>query len=139
MANEALVAVVKEAVGLMKAGKTAEAHAVYIKLFGSPEFASYRPEDQRQAIRLVVITKGVAPHNPAASLVEAHRAALGPLTELVSQLNDPADYELLGVCHVVLGNEAAAGNIFREGLRLERARDAGSTLCGSLMKWASSV
>ncbi|MEO7096492.1 MAG: hypothetical protein ABI175_24750 [Polyangiales bacterium] len=71
--------------------------------------------------------------------VEAARSAVGPLTELVSQFNDPADYELLGIAHCVVGNETAAGSIFKAGLDLERSRDPGSNLCGSLMKWVSSV
>jgi hypothetical protein len=138
MANEVLVAAVKNIIGLAKSGKTDEANDGYRALFSSPEFGAYTPTEQRQALNLM-INKKVAPHMPKPSLVEAHRAAIGPLTELVSKYNEPMDYELLGICHVVVGNEAAAGNIFKTGLDLERAKDPGSNLCGALMKWVSSV
>jgi len=138
MANEALVAAVKQIMTLAKTGKTDEAYEGYRALFSSPEFATYTPGEQRQALKLLLAFK-VPPHMPAKSIVEAARAAVVPLTELVSQHNDPADYELLGIAHCVAGNEAAAGNIFKAGLDLERSRDPGSNLCGSLMKWVSAV
>ena len=138
MANEALVAAVKQIMGLAKSGKTDESYEGYRALFASPEFLTYTPAEQRQALNFM-INKKVAPHMPPKSLIEAHRAAIGPLTELVSAHNEPMDYELLGICHVVVGNEAAAGNIFKTGLDLERKKDPGSNLCGALMKWYSSV
>lgn len=138
MANEALISAVKEIVALAKNGDGDGAYAGYRALFESPEFSTYRPEDQRQALKLMVLTKG-APETPTPAMVEAHRAALGPLTELVSAHGEPADHELLGVCHVVLGNEESASNIFKAGLAIERERDAGSVLCGSLMKRVSML
>jgi hypothetical protein len=57
----------------------------------------------------------------------------------VANHNEPADYELLGVCHVVLGNEESASNIFKAALAIERERDAASPLCGSLMKRVSML
>ena len=138
MANEALVTAVKQIMALGKAGKTDEAFAGYKALFESPAFRTYTPAEQRQAIKLVVNHK-VPPHFPPPAMVEAHRAAIGPLSELMASLNEPIDYELLGICHVVVGNDAAAGNIFRTGLQLERERDPGSNLCGSLMKWVAAV
>jgi hypothetical protein len=133
MANEELVSAVKKIVGLSRSGDLDAAYLAYRDLFAKAEFAAYRPEDQRQALRLMVLAKG-APHKPTAAMVDAHRAAVAPLTELVSVHRDPGDHEMLGVCHVVLGNEESAARIFRTGLELERARNAGSDLCGSLMK-----
>ena len=46
---------------------------------------------------------------------------------------------MLGVCHVVLGNEESASNIFRAGLAIERERSPGSDLCGELMKRISLI
>jgi hypothetical protein len=66
-------------------------------------------------------------------VVEAHRAALVPLTELVSAHNDAGDHEMLGVCHVVLGNEDSARAIFKRGLAIERETNPTSDLCGSLL------
>ena len=138
MANEALVAEVKRIVTLRREGKEQEAYDGYRALFAATAFGAYKPEEQRQAIKLMIDRK-VAPHMPKPWVVESHRAAIPPLTELVSAHNDPADYELLGICHVVVGNEAAAANIFRNALQIERERDPQSTLCGSLMKWVSAV
>jgi hypothetical protein len=46
---------------------------------------------------------------------------------------------MLGACHAALGNEQSAAAIFREGLRLERERNAASDLCGSLMTRLSAL
>lgn len=138
MPNETLVAAVKKIVAARRDGREEEGWNGFRELFSSPEFPKYEPAEQRQAMKLMIDRK-VAPHMPKPYVIEAHRAAIGPLTELVSALNDPADYELLGICHVVVGNEQAAGNIFRTGLKLERDRDPQSTLCGSLMKWVAAV
>ena len=138
MANEALKETIKSILTLGKAGKLEEAYTAYGKLFADPTFVQHRPEDQRQVLKLMVLAKG-QPKPPTAIMVEAHRAALGPLTELVSTANEAVDYEMLGVCHVVLGNLEAASRIFRQGLVIERARDASSTLCGQLMKRVSDL
>jgi hypothetical protein len=138
MPNEELVATVKKIVTARREGKEEEAWNGFRDLFAAPAFPKYEPAEQRQALKLMIDRK-LAPHMPKPWVIEAHRAALGPLTELVSAHNDPADYELLGICHVVVGNEQAAGNIFRTGLKLERDRDPQSTLCGSLMKWVAAV
>ena len=138
MANEALVQCIKAIMALSKAGDADGAYNGYRDLFSSAAFSAYRPEDRRRALELMVLAKG-APPRPSPASVEAHRAALVPLTELVSTLGEPADHELLGVCHVVLGNEAAASDIFKAGLAIERERDPGSVLCGSLMKRVSML
>jgi hypothetical protein len=138
MSKEALVATLKKAVALTRAGKHEEAFSEYEKMYGAPSFMKERPEDQRQALKIFILAKrhGI---KPTETLLNTHRAAVEPLTELVSRYNEPEDYEMLGACHAVLGNEQSASAIFREGLRLERARNAASDLCGSLMTRLSAL
>ncbi len=137
MSKEILVAAVKDIVTLARSGDTERSFDGYKDLFSRPEFADNRPEDQRQALKLLILAKRTGPKSD--KLIDAHRSAIAPLTELVSKYNEPEDYEMLGVCHLLIGNEAAAANIFREALTLERARNAGSDLCGRLMTRVSSL
>jgi hypothetical protein len=138
MSNEALVAAVKNIVALAKAGKSDAAHAGYASLFAGAPFASYGPSDQRQALKLMILAKGI-PHFPSAPVVEAHRAAIKPLLALVAAYGEAADYELLGLCQVRTGDEAAARTTFQAGLDIERAQRPQSPLCGTLMKHVASV
>lgn len=138
MANEELVRSIKVIVGRAKSGDTGGAYQGYKDLFASPEFSNYRVEDQRQALQLMVLMKG-APKPPTADMVAAHGAARSVLAALVAAHREPADHELLGICHVVLGDEASASSVFRAGLALERERDPQSKLCGTLMKRVSMV
>jgi hypothetical protein len=133
MANEALRQAVKAIMALGKEGKLDEAYAGYKALFESPEFPSYRLEDQRQALKLMILAKG-APDKPTVAIIEAHAAATGPLQELVKAYNEPSDYELLGICYVVIGDDPSADRAFRTGLNIERVKNPGSDLCGALMK-----
>lgn len=133
MANEALVQAVKQIVSLARSGNVDEAYRGYRDLFADPAFATYRPEDQRQALKLMILAKG-APSRPTETMIEAHRAAIAPLNELVSSFGEPVDHELLGICHVIVGNVESADKIFRAGLSIERQRNSGSDLCGELMK-----
>ena len=138
MANEELVRSIKDIIGRAKSGDMDSAYQGYRDLFASPAFEGYRVEDQRQALQLMVLMKG-APKPATASMLEAHRAALGILRGLVSAHSEPSDHELLGICHVVLGDEASASSVFRAGLTIERQRDPQSKLCGTLMKRVSMV
>ena len=110
----------------------------YRELFSGPDFQQNRPEDQRQAMKLMVLTKGL-PKPPTETMLAAFRSALVPLTELVSTFGEPADHEMLGLCHLALGHEQAASAIFKAGLAIERGRDPGSDLCGELMKRISMI
>jgi hypothetical protein len=141
MANkDELIQSVKNVVKLWRDGKLAEAYAGYRDLFSQPDFGDHRPEDQRSALKLMVLAKGAPdPERPTPEMVEAHRAAAGPLTDLVSKHGEPSDHEMLGVCHVVLGNMDSASAILRAGLALERQRNPQSDLCGSLMKRISLI
>ena len=136
--KEDLIAEVKRVMGFVKEGKLAEAYGAYRALFSRPDFGAHALPDQRQALKLMIYAKGV-PQIPTQPMIEAHRAAAAPLTELVSAHGEPADHEMLGICHHVMGNDTAAGAIFKAGLDLERARNPQSNLCGSLMKWVSAV
>jgi hypothetical protein len=138
MANEELVAAVKKIVALGQAGNLDQAYGGYRDIFASPVFMTYRAEDQRRVLRLMILAKN-APKAPSSSMIEAHRAAVPALTELVSLHQEPADHEMLGICHLVLGNEQSAGVIFRAGLAIERERSPGSDLCGELMKRISMI
>jgi hypothetical protein len=133
MANEQLIATIKQIAAVWKTGNNDAGYDAYRDLFESPAFPSYRPQDQRQALRLMVLAKA-PPGHPTAAMIAAHRAALVPLTELVSTESEPADHEMLGICHVLLGNEAAASAIFKAGLAIERERSPQSDLCGALMR-----
>jgi len=133
MSKEELVQTIKKIVSLTRSGAWDEAYEGYRELFSSPTFSSRRQEDQRQALRLMIHAKG-APEKPTKAMVEAHKCAIEPLKAIVAALNDPADYEMLGMCLVLAGDSAAAAESFRTGLTLERQRNAGSDLCGELMK-----
>ena len=137
MSKEALVTAVKQIMAQARGGDVEGSFDGYAKLYLSPEFAANRPEDQRQALKLLILQKRQG--QPSAKLVEAHRAAIPALTELVSTLNEPEDYELLGLCHLMIGNEQAASNMFRQGLTLERERNPASDLCGRLMTRVAAI
>ncbi|MCL2724099.1 MAG: hypothetical protein FWD69_06635 [Polyangiaceae bacterium] len=137
MSKEALVSAVKQIVAISRSGDAEASFDGYARLFNQPWFSSNRPEDQRQALKLFVLAKRVG--QPSARLLEAYRAAIAPLTELVSVLGEPEDFEMLGVCHLMVGNEEAASNLFRRGLALERDRDPASDLCGRLMTRVASI
>lgn len=141
MANkDDLVKSVKIAHAFWRDGKFDEAYGAYRDLFAQPDFAEHRPEDQRSAFKLMVLAKNAPdPERASPMMVEAHRAAAGHLTDLVSKFGEPADHEMLGVCHLVLGNMDSASAIFRAGLAMERQRNPQSDLCGMLMKRISLI
>lgn len=138
MSKEALVAAVKSAVSLSRAGNHEEAFVAYGTLYAMATFMDNRPEDQRQALKLLILAKRPG-MKVTENLLSAHRAALEPLTELVSRYNEPEDYEMLGACHALLGNESNAAAIFKQGINIERGRNAGSDLCGSMMTRLSAL
>ena len=138
MPSPELVTTVKTIVANARAGDLDAAYAGYKALFSGGAFGGYEPHEQRQALRLMVHAKGV-PDPPTPAMVEAHRAALAPLSALVKAHGEPADHEMLGMCHVAVGDEKAAGEVFRAGLTIERERNAQSDLCGALMKRVSML
>ncbi len=138
MPSPELVAAVKTIVASARAGDLDAAYGGYRTLFSGAGFASFDPQDRRQALRLMVHAKGI-PDPPTPAMVEAFRAALTQLTQLVKLEGEPADYEMLGMCHVATGDEKSAAEIFRAGLTIERERNAQSDLCGALMKRVSML
>ncbi|MCL2778990.1 MAG: hypothetical protein FWD73_13395 [Polyangiaceae bacterium] len=137
MTKEALVSAVKQIVATARSGNVEASFDGYRHLFEQPWFTSNRPEDQRQALKLFVLAKRSG--RPSSNLIEAYRAAIAPLTELVSTHEEPEDFEMLGICHLVVGNEEAASNLFRRGLTIERTRNPASDLCGRLMTRVASI
>jgi hypothetical protein len=133
MTKDDLVKRIKVIVAQLRDQKLDDAYAGYNALFSDPEFMALRPEEQRQALKLMVHAK-VQVRSPTPAMIEAHRAALMPLTELVSVHGEPGDHELLGTAHALLGNTQSADRIYRAGLALERERNPSSDLCGELMK-----
>jgi hypothetical protein len=138
MPSPELVAAVKTIVASARAGDLDAAYGGYRALFSGAGFASFDPQDRRQALRLMVHAKGI-PDPPTPAMVEAFRAALTQLTQLVKLEGEPADYEMLGMCHVATGDEKSAAEVFRAGLTIERERNAQSDLCGALMKRVSML
>lgn len=138
MATEALVTEVKRIVGLAKSGQVDDAYKGYAALYRSPAFRTYPMEEQRQAIKLVANIK-VPPSKTSPAQIDAFKAAIEPLTEILGALGEPEDFQWLGICCVVTGDEKRAGELFRTGLKLERDRNPQSDLCGSLMKWVAAV
>jgi hypothetical protein len=136
MANEALVQAVKEIASFARSGKVDEAYQRYEKLFGDAGFSSYKPDEQRQALRLMILAKN-APGSPSPAMAAAHKAAAAQLAKLVAAHGEPSDYEMLGLCHLAGGDEAKASEAFRAGLTIERERNPQSDLCGALMKRVS--
>lgn len=137
VSKEVLVASVKDIITLAKSGDAEGSFDGFKALFARPEFVDNRPEDQRQALKLLILAKRSGPKSE--KLIEAHRSAIEPLTGLVSQHNDAQDLEMLGICHLLIGNHEAAENMFRQGLELEREKHAGSDLCGRLMRRVSEL
>jgi hypothetical protein len=135
--NEALVASLKKILTLSKNGRAVEAYQEYAHLFSSSAFGSYRPEDQRQALKLMVLASSHPPDKDA--VANAHRAALTRIKALVDATHEAADQELLGVTHLYLGDEKAATAAFQAGLDLERAKNPQSELVATLMRRVSQL
>lgn len=137
MSKEFLVGAVKQCMAQSRGGDVEGSYDGYGKLFAAPEFLQNRPEDMRQALKLLILAKRFG--TPSQKLIEAHRAAIPALTELVSTHNEAEDYEMLGICHLLIGNDQAASNMFRQGLQLERAKNPASDLCGRLMTRVAAI
>jgi hypothetical protein len=126
----------KKIFALAKQGSTEEAYKEYVALFTSPGFIGHRVEDQRQALRLMVHTKTPPPKTDA--VLDAYRAAKERLDALAGESKEPSDYEMLGMCQLMLGEEAAR-ETFSTALNLERARNPTSDLVGKLMRRITTV
>jgi hypothetical protein len=137
MSKDALKESLKQIMAQARGGDVEGSYDGYKALFGDPIFAANTAPDQRQVLKLFVLAKRTG--QPSQKLIDAHRAAIPALTELVSTYNEPEDYEMLGVCWLLAGNEQAASNMLRQGLTLERERNPQSDLCGRLMTRISQI
>jgi hypothetical protein len=135
--NEAFVEAVKKIMLVLKSGRTDDGYAQYADLLSSDAFAAYTPEEQRQALKLLLLAK--APDARSDAVLRAYRSALTRIQALVDAHADPSDYEMLGVAHVQLEDKAAASSAFEIALKLERARDPASELCASLGRRLSQL
>jgi hypothetical protein len=135
-ANPDLVASIKKIVQLAKRGKSEEAYEAYAELFASEAFATYQPEHQRQTLKLLVLK---SPASVTDNVKKAHRAAADRLRGLIAQQGHAADYEMLGICQLLLDDQSSASNTFVAGLEIERNRDPQSELCGSLMRRVAAL
>ena len=128
--NEAFVEAVKKIMIVLKSGRTDEGYAQYADLLSSASFAEYRPDEQRQALKLLLLAK--APEGRSDAVMRAYQIALSRIQALVDAHAEPADYEMLGVAHVQLEDRGAASAAFAIALKLERARNPTSELVASL-------
>jgi hypothetical protein len=135
--TDGVTATLQDIQALTSRGEVGLAYESYAHLFASDAFISCRSEVQRNALRAMVKGPAADPLPDAAR--RAHRTALERLNALVSAHDDPADYELLGICQLVLEETAAASATFATGLALERKRDPGSELCENLMRRVASL
>ena len=135
--NESFVEAVKKIVLVLRSGQTDEGYRQYAELLSSPDFTEYRPDDQRQALKLLLMAK--APPTRSEAVEGAYSVALTRIQALVDTLAEPTDYEMLGVAYLQLGNKNAAGAAWETALKLERARDPASELCASLARRVSQL
>jgi hypothetical protein len=128
---------VKQAIGLARESRWDEFFTTYAQLFHAAEFAQNKDEDQRQALKLMIMTRGVpAPTSQAG--VQAYQAAWYAITRLINANNDPRDYELLGLTHLRLGDEEGARKIFQTGHEAAIAANDGD-LCGVYLRHLSML
>jgi hypothetical protein len=135
--NEKFVESVKKIVLVLKDGRTDEGYGQYADLLSSPSFAEYRADDQRQALKLLLLAK--TPPSRSDPVLRAYRIALTRIQSLVDALAEPADYEMLGVAHLHLEDKAAATSAFDIALKLERARNPASELSMNLARRISQL
>jgi hypothetical protein len=130
--NDEPAGVLGKIVELANAGSIVDACQECAALFKSPLFVDCSLEDQRQALTLLRVLSKTA--TPSETLQEALRVARDRAAGLAERTRDPADYELLGLCHVSLDEPTAALESFRRGLELEQSRSTESELCARLAK-----
>jgi hypothetical protein len=128
---------VKKIVLVLKSGRTDEGYAQYADLLSSAGFTEYRPDDQRQALKLLLLAK--APPSRSEAVLRAYRIALTRIQTLVDTLAEPADYEMLGVAHLQLDDKPKASAAFDIALKLERARNPASELSMNLARRISQL
>lgn len=132
----ALKETVKTAIAFAREQRWDEFYTAYGQLFAAASFATNRPEDQRQALKLMIMTKGLpAPATQPGIL--AYQSAWYALSRLVAEHRYPRDYELLALTHQRLGDEAGAKKVFQAGLEVSQAANDGDT-CGVFLRHLAS-
>jgi hypothetical protein len=124
-------------VALAKGGRVEDAYREYASLCRRSAFVDQSPEEQRQALKLLVVL--AVPAVPSDAMRDAHRAALDRASALVERIGDPGDYELMGLCQVALNESKAGGDTFRKALELEIAKNPQSDLCARLKRHVSGL
>jgi hypothetical protein len=79
------------------------------------------------------------PSRVTEALRDAHRAALVRAQGLLEDLATPADYEIVGLFQLALGERTAASTTFSTALELERKQDPASDLYRRLNEQISSL
>jgi hypothetical protein len=134
-------AILKDALKLARAatkeGRLDDAFRQYATIFGSAAFGAARPDDQRQALKLMFF--GTQPKVANDEVKDTYRLTLPLLQALVLKDRDAADYELLGMAYVILEEPDKAMEIFKKALDVERAKNPASDLCGNLMRRVSQL
>jgi hypothetical protein len=114
-----------------------EAYRAFESLYASERFPTFRVEDQRQALKIMVLR---TPPSPAPeAVVDAYLQAITHLQRLVESSGDAGDFEMLGLSHLVIDDTETASKMFQQGLAIEREKNPSSELCGRLMKHVSSI
>jgi hypothetical protein len=130
--NEALVSALKNIVGLTKKGQVDDAYREYAKLFAGALFSDARPEDQRQALKLM--TAGKLQQPSGEPVRDAYRAALVRALDLARRAGDPADYEIVGLCHYALDEKDPAREAWKKALDIERGKNSQPELAARVNK-----
>ena len=137
MADDFIVASVKEAIHLSRQGKHDESFVRYQALFDAAEFAAASPASRRQALKLMVTAQGVPdPLGPPA--VAAFQSAWKMITLLVQSGQEAQDYDLLGLTHLRLGDLAGAKSVFEAGLAIAHGKND-AEWSGKLLKRLSTL
>ena len=135
--DERFVEAVKKIVLVLKSGRTDDGYQQYADLLRAGSFTQYRPDDQRQAIKMLLLAKPPAVRTEPVSA--AFHAAVDRIQALIDAHADPADYEMLGVARLHLEEKQAAHTAFEVALKLERARNPSSDLVSNLERRLSQV
>ena len=135
--DERFVEAVKKIVLVLKSGRTDDGYQQYADLLRAGSFTQYRPDDQRQAIKMLLLAKPPAVRTEPVSA--AFHAAIDRIQALIDAHADPADYEMLGVARLHLEEKEAAHTAFEVALKLERARNPASDLVSNLERRLSQV
>jgi hypothetical protein len=102
--KDALAATVKRIIRSAREGRTTEAYKAYAALFENDSFAKQRSQDQRQVLKLMVLSKSApAPSNEVTS---AYQSALARLKSLAAEADDPLDREMIAACEQRLNGSA---------------------------------